>query len=154
MKIKKVLLAVLLLIMAGTFTLCSKKGDGDCLDSFNIVHDESASIVGKWQLIKSISSGFGAPVTCTDFSQFNIVYEFKSNKVVVISVKIDHPEIWPKAGEYTYSLGDDNNGSMGGLPYRLRISEHNTYWYQLNSQKLIMDNRPLDGEALLFIKIN
>lgn len=145
------------LLLAGCLSSCTEKKndvDNDCLSIFNIIHDKSASILGKWKLIKTrgiVLSSEGYDLKCYDYSRYDIVYEFKTNNVLTISGDLD---IWPKIGEHFYSIVDDEKGlGMVGLPYGLKIGDNLTYWYQVTSKELIIDMRPLDGTTYYLVKI-
>jgi len=54
MKTKRILMSLaILLMLAGSFFSCEKK-DENCFSIPNVIHDESASILGRWKLIKTM----------------------------------------------------------------------------------------------------
>ena len=85
--------SVMLLFFAASFCFCKKKydvicpppvSDENCAILAVPVHDEKASIVGKWKLMIAKTHGW-QPIKCTDYCQYNIVFEFKSNNVLTVS---------------------------------------------------------------------
>jgi hypothetical protein len=120
----------------------------DYYDDTFFEHDESASIIGKWQLIISRTSGFMAPNMINDYISHNIVYEFKLDGTLTISTKQG------SCVNYSYSIGcDDMENGMPGLPYGLTI-DGRTFWYSISLERLIIDDSPLDGDTRYFVKIN
>ena len=98
----------------------------------------ATSIIGKWKLMKR-QIVFGE-ASETDYSQSNIIYEFKTNNVVTISG--DSNDIYP-AGDYSYLIG--NYG-------KLEFNKFN-YNYFISSTELTIDGRMLDGPAYYLTKI-
>jgi hypothetical protein len=64
---------------------CSQFVDMDCEPIFDIVHDSTASIIGKWQLIKSHSNWNNNDPRCINRCQEKIVYEFRKDGTLIIS---------------------------------------------------------------------
>ena len=73
-------------------------------------HDDSASIVGKWQLVRIVHHTLQHRAVMLDQIPYNIVYEFKPNGIVTITknqnFEEEHPysmvDIWP----FTLEMGD------------------------------------------------
>jgi len=108
------------------------------------------SIIGKWKLIKTVHPMSGQSL---DYSKYNIFYEFKSDNILKISGDSGE-QIFFDTGEHFYTFVEDEMGyGMVGLPYGLKI-DNNTFWYNLSSKELIIDNSPLDGGKIYFILIN
>ena len=104
---------------------------------------DSTSIAGKWKLLKELPGMTELPVSEIDYSQHNIVYEFKANGVLTVSGNTNVG--FPGTGEYAYSIG--NYGEIHIDAVR--------FWYRFSSNKeeLIIDSRPIDGPAYYFVKI-
>jgi len=105
----------------------------------NEVSATTTSFICKWKLIKS--SGFMVPGLEYDYSQNNIVYEFKSNGVLAISG--DAKPIWPELGEHSYTICNYGEMLIGSI----------RFWYQVSSSELVLDGRPLDGFVSYLSKI-
>jgi hypothetical protein len=153
--LKFIMLSAILLMLTGGVVSCEDKENCVCLSNadesiFTIAHDSTASIIGKWQLIKGVRVNLKEGLFYTDYSQCNIVYEFSENGVLKISGKTHNTNF--NTGIYSHSFIMDNIGNnMVGI--KLKIGDK-TRFYQLNSAELIIDNRPLDGDAYYFIKNN
>ena len=155
-RLQKGIVVALCFVLVGFFSSCAEKKENnvneDCLSVLNIVHDKSSSILGKWKLIK-VRVNFASSaqeIKCTDYSQYNIVFEFKSNNVLTISAETEHPEIWT-TGEHFYSIVDEE--MFGNSTSMLQI---NTLYecYQINSKELIITGAPVDGPSYYLVKIN
>ena len=139
MDLKKVKHIVLLLLV-GIFLSCSE-------EQLNI--DRENTIVGKWKLEKTEHPMSGQHF---DYSLYNVVYEFKTNNVLTVSTETENSDIWPYTGEYSYSFIDDEKGyGIAGLPYGLKIGD-DTYWYRISTEKLEINNAPVDGGIWYFTK--
>jgi hypothetical protein len=123
----------------------------DYYDDTHFPHDESASIIGKWKLMITRSAGFMVPSSIFDYSQHNVVYEFKENGILVISAETD-AHLFPGIGEHSYLFVDNEHG-MPDLPYGLKIKEMAS-WYRVSSERLIIDDSPIDGNTYFFFRIN
>jgi hypothetical protein len=87
-------LSVVLLMFAGGGTSCNKEthdyvdcsqfANMGCESFFDIIHDSTASIIGKWQLVKSYSNWNNNDPRCIDRCQEKIVYEFRKNGDMII----------------------------------------------------------------------
>jgi hypothetical protein len=120
----------------------------DCLCRFDFTHEEPASIVGKWKLEKiRVISRLG--IFCTDYSPYNVVYEFKENGILIVTGDI---EDYNWTGDYSF-VKDEWGMGQDGYPWGLNING-STNWYILSSKKLIIDNSPLDGPTSYFVKID
>jgi hypothetical protein len=123
----------------------------DYYDDTRFTHDEFASIIGKWRLTIGRSSGFMFSPVIVDYSQYNIVYEFKEEGILIISAKTGAPT-FPDVGEHLYSIVDNEYG-FPGLPYGLKIGNWES-WYQISSERMIIDDSPVDGGVMYFVRIN
>ena len=158
-------ITTILLILSGCFSSCTKKGENaenaneDCLSIIRfineVIHDESSSILGKWKLEKSAGIRFawqygdpGTPYQCDDYSQSNIVFEFKTDNVLTISAEID----FYLKGEHTYSFVEYNE--WYGREIGLKIGEYTDFGYQNSSKELVLNLMPVDGPAYYLVKID
>ncbi len=114
-------------------------------------------LIGKWKLekVKEVFVPVPPPPT-HDYSQYNIVYEFKTNKVLIVSGEIEKIKryIGHNPGEHSYSfIYDDNKLGLPNLPYGLKIDNFIS-WYNITSEELIINDSPVDGYIYYLIKIN
>ena len=143
---------VMLLFLAASFCFCKKKydvicpppiSDENCAILALPVHDEHASIVGKWKLITRKSNS--RPQMCFDYCPYNIVFEFKSNNVLTVSG--DRTQLPSSVGfvlypatedEFYYSFVESNG--WGEWKILLKIESSNIYVhyrnYIINSNEL------------------
>jgi hypothetical protein len=80
-------LSAILLLLAGGSTSCNKEAYNyvdcsqftsmNCESFFDIVHDPTASIIGKWQLVKSYSNWNNTDPRCIDHCHEKNVLMFK-----------------------------------------------------------------------------
>jgi hypothetical protein len=118
----------------------------------NLIHDESASIIGKWKLERRLPGRGGV---CKDYSQCNVVYEFKSNGVLTISGQSAELVSPGRIGNHCYSIIDIIWPS--GLPdvwitYPGIKMGDQRYQLILCSNKLVMSQAPHDGPTYYFIR--
>jgi len=109
-----------------------------------------ANSLGKWKLVNVTFAMVGES---NDYSEYNIVYEFKTNNVLTISGKIEGIELYRGhcIGEHTYAIMCIDYED--GYEYRLTI-DTTTYGYQISSEGLKFDNLPLDGPVYTFVKFD
>jgi len=149
-------LATALLILATSLSSCEDKeqectptvlNENDCISILsNLVHDESASIIGKWKLEKKFQH-FGQDVStsCLDYSHCNIVYEFKPNGVLTVS---------GRAGQNIFPGVENHSYSIGSFPDERSLKINNTYWWHnVTSERLVFNLLPLDGGAYIFVRV-
>ena len=155
MSIKVLKIIAVVLMLAGSFCSCAKKGNNtddvceDCLCIFNVVGDKSSSILGKWKLIKGWQP-FVSLSDCYDYSQYNIVFEFKIDNVLMVSAETENPRVYPSTGEHFYSIDEYVYDGTSG--FRMKINT--LYWaYGNNHKELIISDLPLDGPIYYFVKI-
>jgi len=148
---KKTLLFLTTILVTLSFTACSTSDDID--ETPEVKSTNTIMLVGKWQLTK-VETSFLTP-KLYDYSQCNIIYEFKSDNVLTISGEIDNVTyLGHDIGDHVYSIIDDDGGyGIIGLPYGLKI-DYRTSWYILTSKELKIDDRPLDGLVYTLIKTN
>ena len=99
------------------------------------------SIIGKWKLMKECTSGFGSLSEEIDYSNLNIVYEFKTNGILTVSGNGNAGLVGK--GNHSYSIGN----------YQVLQIGNSSSWYAVSSNELIIDSRPVDGSAFYFAKI-
>lgn len=153
---KPILHTAILLLILGSFTSCSAKLNIED----DIITKAMGAIMGNWKLEKIVSSGFGPagsePQTW-DYSKNNIIYLFKKDGVLTVSVDSETiPDYYGNytIGNHTYTIIYDKEGyGIVGLPYGLKI-DNSIFWYNLSSKELIIDSRPLDGVAYYLTKID
>ena len=92
MTTKIVKYAAIALILTTSLFSCTKK-------------DEEPTIIGKWKLVevKEDWDWFGEP-KIHDYSQYNIVYEFKNINILLVSGKTDNISLVHGNGEHSYTL--------------------------------------------------
>ena len=137
-----------------SLTNCKKpdNNDPDCSFIHNLVHDPSACIVGKWQLVKVYQTENSQIPTCVDYSHFNIFFEFCPNGFVDISGQISG------AGTHRYTFHDDVWGEgFDGFSYGLEITLNGTFWYKITSNAMVLNRwvKPTSrGTTSYFVRIN
>ena len=121
-------------------------------DKLTFTHDESASIAGKWRLVKEEMSGMGCPPhLITDFSQYNIVYEFKPDGVLTITSNTDYYR-GLKVGDHSYSFVETSD--FYGTAYWLETDDLSRARYFISSEQLVIDYTYMDYDAFHFVKIH
>ena len=98
------------------------------------------SIIGEWKFMKEQTSGFVSPSKEIDYSEHNIVYEFKTNGVLTVSGNGNAG--WIEKGNHSYSIGNYQKIQVG----------YSSSWYSVSPSELIIDSRPVDGSAFYFAK--
>jgi hypothetical protein len=135
-------LTVLLLVLAGELS-CRK---------------EKATIIGRWKL-KKVEIPFTGEFN--DYSQYNIVYEFKTNNVLTITGEVNHIDNYRghSLGEYFYSfIVDDEDelythlGSLTTTNSSIIKIDGWYYFYSIFSKELKLDQSPIDGFIYHLIK--
>jgi len=145
-------LSVVLLVLAGLMTSCDEKQSEctpiavhieTCFELLeNFEPDGSASIIGKWKLKKGLEF-FGG---CLDYSQCNIVYEFRPDGTLIISGRSLHPE--HRAGSNTFSVTIDETG----MPL-VRINNFERAFTFSRDILPMGFNVALDGPMYIFVRI-
>ncbi|MCL2313136.1 MAG: hypothetical protein FWC41_11770 [Firmicutes bacterium] len=146
MKRKILIITATLLILAGGFSSCKKKED--LLSKNNNTDD----IIGKWKLVEVVLSFTPTGPISYDYSQYNFVYDFKSDNILIVSEDIANIDIYGYVhafGEHHYTTIKSEYGCN-----ILKIDSNHAYWYSIFSNKLIFDNSPLDGLRYFFDKLN
>jgi len=114
---------------------------------------DSLMLIGKWHLVKVTTSGFspdGKGPVSYDYSQNDIVYEFKTNGVLTISSETDNIGNYcgDRLRDYQFLFSHDNLRNC----YIIEIS-HFPHWYLISAEELVLDTRPLDGDMYKLEKI-
>jgi len=135
---KKILILAILFSLAGSFSSCKEKETD--ITKVN-------EITGKWELLKITISFTPEGAISRDYSQNNIVYEFKADGILTVSRDINHSDTYVhEQGDHFYSIIDDKE------EYTLKI-DNNLYWYSVSNNDLIIDQSPLDGFTYYFVKL-
>ena len=98
-------ITVVLLFLVGTFS-CSEKSEPDS----DFVASVKKNLIGKWKLEKvEIAISFGndeeSDLTTFDYSQNNIIYEFKANNTLIVSGSSDKIDYrGHKIGSHVYKV--------------------------------------------------
>ena len=124
---------VLCVVLAGLFSSCAQKEN----------NTEPTSIIGKWKLVKFDYRPMTSPPSpkdSFDYSQNNVVYEFKSNNILTVSGKTDDIdyrglEIGDHSYEMNYNLKDDMDPLGLPYPYMLKI-DTDPHSYLLSAKEL------------------
>ena len=128
---------ILILIMAiATLLSCSKDDDST-----------TDQIVGEWRLLRTTCCFFEGGKT-TDYSDENIIYNFKRNGILIITggQNVEYP-----VGEYQYFFGKDNLGSNTNEPKILLVKIDNNKWtYSLTKGIMTLGMSYIDGPNLEF----
>ena len=127
--------AILLSLVGGFFS---------CKEDIDI--DPQKAIIGKWKLVKLTVPMMGVSY---NYSNYNIVYDFKANGVLTVSGKIDQIDWYGgyEVGEYPYSVGNFEYG------HNLKIGNYEFWWVRISSKTLVMDDSPVDGPICYLVKI-
>lgn len=127
---------------------CTLSGEVDSKDE----ETTGISIIGKWKLVQ-IEDLFvtNPPPRFFDYSQYNIVYEFKTNNILTVFGKIDNVDYRGlEIGNYFYQMNYNNDYSDPlylPYPYMLMIDTI-SYTYHLASEKLEIIRNPYDDYLL------
>ncbi len=105
--------AAVLFIVVGSLASCEKKEKNGTTPQESIVHDTimhdtAASVVGQWKLTKVEIPFVGEK---NDYSQHNVVYEFKANGTLTITKEGSTIENYRghSIGEHAYSFAIDED---------------------------------------------
>lgn len=143
MKIKTVLILVVIMFFLGVGIGCDKSNPN--LDEIKID--------GSWQLMKAVISFSPHSPLEYDYSQHNIIYQFTSNGKLIVYHDNTPDNIFEdnfygyETGEYLYEFVGSKKDE------RILEIKNNKWWIQASRDKLILDQSPLDGPTLYFIKL-
>ncbi len=105
-------------------------------------------IIGKWKLIQVQIFGFGG-LYSEDYSNKNIVYEFQSNGVLIVSGGKNEGY---SPGKYNYFFGQDHLGGSND-PKILLVKINDSKWtYGLKESKMTLGKSYVDGPNLIFTR--
>jgi len=145
MKLASLRLPIISLIIAVNLFSCKKNNE----------YPENI-IIGKWKLVEARGS-WGEEDR--DYSQYNIVFEFKLNGVLsVTGLPDNYWAIVDKNGKHSYSLYEEDAGY--GLEKKIQIG-NSYWWYGLGSWNhsintsigLHITLAPIDGGHYEFVKL-
>jgi hypothetical protein len=116
-------------------------------DDTGFEHDESASIIGKWKYMIMRNAGSYISTHIVDYSQQNIVYEFKEGGILIISSGTS-------VSEHSYSTTDtdDGNGISNYPGFYIKI-DGRTHLLKISSGRMIIHDVMGDATSY-FVKIN
>lgn len=111
--------------------------------------DISNQIIGNWKLTEAKFYGFEGEGSI-DYSDENIIYNFKSNGILVVS---GGDNAGYTNGEYEYFFGKDHLGGNTD-PKVLLVKINNSKWtYDLTNRKMTLGKSYVDGPNLIFERI-
>lgn len=123
-----------------------------CEGDKNDLQPDDFEINGSWRLVKSVISFSPNSPSEYDYSQYDIIYEFRPDGTLSVSNN-DVPDnllvdayFEFESGVYSYEFVDSVNEKI------LKIDNY-IWWYQISKQKLTLDCSPLDGPILYFVKL-
>ena len=122
---------------------------------YNVVEITTMSedvIIGKWKLLQ-VDIGFDNPTTF-DYSQYNIIYEFKTNNVLTISGKTGDVEIYRghEIGEHFYEIKMNASPPNIDIAIYWLIIDNFAYDYDFSPEELKLTYRNLESDYYLFEK--
>ena len=134
---------ITVLLLVSIFSSCSKNTSN--IEEMRFLKNPS-ELFGKWKLSETVSSGFITQPKTENYSQYNIVFEFKPNGILTVSGNLDSH--WPNNGDHDYSVvePDTQHGP------NLKISTL-YFWTRSNSKELEIDSRPVDGGVFKLLRI-
>jgi len=104
-------------------------------------------IIGEWKLIKAEIVNFSPNSPIIDYSDKNIIYNFKSDGKLVVTggENIEYPD-----GEYDYYFGEDYLGGTTD-PKILLVKINNSKWTcNLTDSEMMLGQSYVDGPNLFF----
>ena len=121
----------------------------------NQLNDEN--LYGVWKLVKVTITGDRPDGFLTiDYSEYNIVYEFKRNDILTVSGVPENNQHYlvHEAGDYPYSIGEFHDGRN----LQIGANDYDVWWARIFSDEyhneiLEFDTAPVDGPIFSFIKI-
>jgi hypothetical protein len=121
------------------------------LTGWRAVKPTRATIVGQWKLVKVIFPDTSDGRVSYDYSQYAIMYEFKTDGVLTVSGEVGSIDSYygHNIGEHDYLIVDDDKETGS---YRLSIGKM-TYWYTISANKLEISLAPLDGPIFYLEKV-
>lgn len=110
--------------------------------------NETTQIVGQWKLIYRHSNPWSSYIA--DESAKNIVYDFKSNGILIVTGNQSAPHT---DGQHNYFFGEDILGGLSSDPKIVLVKIDGEKWtYNLSSGQMMLSQGYLDGESLTFAR--
>jgi hypothetical protein len=110
--------------------------------------NKTNQIVGQWKLIFRHSNPRSSYVS--DESAKNIVYDFKSNGVLIVTGNQSAPHT---DGQHNYFFGEDILGGLPSDPRILLVKIDGGKWtYNLSGGQMVLSQGYLDGETITFVR--
>ena len=103
------------------------------------------SLYGVWKLVRVAVLFTAAGSQSSDYSQYNILYEFKPNGILTVSGVPENVESY-RDGDYPYSVGNFHDGRS----LKIGVSY---LWCRMDGNKLEFDTAPLDGPIFKLVKV-
>lgn len=116
---------------------------------FESVSGPDDDIVGKWKLVK-YKTVFYNPKTI-DYSCESIFYHFQSDGTLIISSDVEDMTS-PDAGIYSFEFSLSPLHENLEENYTLKI-EQMDWACSIDGNSMVLNNTPLDGPALYFVRI-
>ena len=160
MNVLNILKYIVIILLTMFVCSCNKEKNGiDEFENMICSDDPENSIIGKWKLVKcrtNIMFTHGGEII--DYSQNNIIYEFKKDGTVIISCDID--DYLYLVGEHSYKFEPTLLNSIppwGSWESGLDLIFHHNHYYSdmycISVNLMILDLSPLDGETTYFKKL-
>jgi hypothetical protein len=121
----------------------------DLACKISAVSGSKDNIVGDWKL--SIGKTVFFKPQIVDYSCLNIIYHFKTNDTLIIESSAENP-IGNRAGIYIYHLTLENLYNNVEEKYTLKIGNLN-WACGISSENMILNDTPLDGPILYFVRM-
>lgn len=129
----------ILILLLGIVTLSSCSNNDD---------SSTDQIIGEWKLMMAKIIDFSPNPPIIDYSNENIIYNFKSNGKLVVTggQNIGYPN-----GEYEYFFGEDYlGGGLGNEPKVLIVKINGSKWtYNLTGKEMKLGQSYVDGPDLI-----
>jgi hypothetical protein len=115
----------------------------------NAVTGSQDDIVGEWKQVKG-KTVFSNP-QIIEYTCNNIIYKFKSDGSLNILSDVENP-IGYNSGDHIYEFSQNNLYGIPDENFTLKID--NTNWAcSISGSNMVLDDSPLDGPILYFIRI-
>lgn len=111
--------------------------------------DPEEALTGRWKLVRG-QTFFLEPRT-VDYSSNEIVYHFHKDGDLTISSDLEDPIGYPE-GQYFYEFRPFPAFDGHNLEYTLQIGGA-SWACAISRNRMTLDNSPLDGPILTFVKI-
>ncbi len=143
LKLSSILLFSLIFI---GFTGC-KDDEQKC--NTNAVTGSQDDIVGEWKQVKGKTVFYNPRII--EYTCNNIIYKFKSDGSLNILSDVENP-IGYNSGDHLYEFSQNNLYGNPDENFTLKID--NTNWAcSISGSNMVLDDSPVDGPILYFIRI-